>query len=116
MLSILDDRYIRESWQTANSRDSTVNDFLEGLGLVMPHPIKEQKFRSSIASISTFMTTDSADAVIPQTRRGSSQRRPFILSSRISTSLSLPDFDVYSISDGIHSPVSGKQLCLLFKT
>ena len=39
-----------------------VNDLLDGLGLVLLHPIKEQKFRSSIASsVSTFMTTDSAE-------------------------------------------------------
>ena len=34
-------------------------------GLSLPHPIKEQKFRASLASISTFMTTGSANAVIP---------------------------------------------------
>jgi hypothetical protein len=72
-LSVLADRSVRESWQTADSQDSTANDLLDGLGLVLPHPIKEQKFRASIASISTFMTTDSADAVISETPGVSSQ-------------------------------------------
>ena len=101
--SVSDDRSIRESWQSTNSQDSTMNDLLDGLGLILPHPIKEQKFRASIASISTFMTTDSADAVIPQTPQGSAQRCSFMSSTRISKALSLSDFEVYSDSDGIHT-------------
>ena len=80
------DRSVRESWQSAGSQDSTANDLLDGLPLVLPHPIKEQKFRASIASISTFMTTKSADAVIPQTPQGSSEQST-------STSLLLTDAD-----------------------
>jgi hypothetical protein len=102
MLSVLDDRSVRESWQTARSQDSAINDVLDGLGLILPHPIKEQKYRASVASISTFMTTDSADAVIPQTPQPSSQQRSFMLNSRISRSLSLSDFEVYSDTDGIY--------------
>jgi hypothetical protein len=110
---VLDDRSVRESWQTADSQDSTVNDLLDELGLVLPHPIKEQKFRSSIASISTFMTTDSADAVIPQTPQGSSQQCLFMSSNHISTSLSLSDFDVFSAADG-KNPVPGKQYVCMY--
>jgi hypothetical protein len=69
-----------------------VNEFLDGLGFVLPHPIKERKFRVSIASISTFMTTDSANAVIPQLETPQT-------STRCSMSLSLSDFDVYSDAD-----------------
>jgi hypothetical protein len=92
-----------------------VNDILDGLGLVLPYPIEEKKFRASIASISTFMTTVSADAVIPQSPQGSSesQQCPSMLSSRISTSLSLSDFDVYSDADGKHS-LPGKQFVFLY--
>ena len=108
----LDDRSVRESWQTADSQDSTVNDLLDGLGLVLPHPIKEQKFRASIASISTFMTTDSADAVIPQTPQGSSQQCHFTPSTRISTSLSLSDFDIYSDADDNYSVIGKRFVCL----
>jgi hypothetical protein len=101
-LSVLGDR---ESWQTVDSQDSTANDLLDGLGLLLPHPIKEQKFRASIASISTFMTTNSADAVIPQTPRAETtpQQCSFKSSTRISASLSISDFDVYSDTDDNHS-------------
>jgi len=111
----LDDRSVRESWQTADSLNSTANDLLDGLGLALPHPIKEQKFRASIASISTFMTTDSADAVIPQTPGGEKtpQQSFFKSNIRISTPLSLSDFDVYSdtdddfsVLDSIQHPIS----------
>ena len=97
----LDDRSVRESWQSADSLNSTANDLLDGLGLALPHPIKEQKFRASIASISTSMTTDSADAVIPQTPRSEKtpQQSFFKSNLRISTPLSLSDFDVYSDTD-----------------
>ena len=97
----LDDRSVRESWQSADSLNSTADDLLDGLGLALPHPIKEQIFRASIASISTFMTTDSADAVIPHTPRGgkSPQQSFFRSNLRISTPLSISDFDVYSDFD-----------------
>ena len=88
-------------------QESTVDDLLDGLGLVLPHPIKEQKFRSSIASISTFTTTDSADAVIPRTPRND-QGSPQQSSNLISTSLSLSDFD-----SGKHS-VPGKQSVYMY--
>ena len=96
----LGDRSVRESWQSADSQGSTVNDLLDGLPLVLPHPIKEQKFRASIASVSTFMTTNSADAVIPQTPQGSSEQCT-------STSLLLLD------ADGKHS-VPGKAISILY--
>ena len=98
---LLDDRSVRESWQSADCEDSTVNVLLDGLALVLPHPIKEQKFRSSIASIPTFLTTDSADAVIPQTSRGSSEQCT-------STSL-LP---VLSDADGKHSVPGNNFVCI----
>ena len=83
-----------------------MNDVLDGLSLMLPHPIKEEKFRASVASVSTFMTTDSADAVIPST---SSTKKPCSLvpGSRISAPLSLSDFDVYSDTDDSYS-VLGK--------
>ncbi|KDR78978.1 hypothetical protein GALMADRAFT_278233 [Galerina marginata CBS 339.88] len=86
-----DDRSIRESWQTTTSLDSRANAFLDGLDIGLPHRIKEEKFRASIASISTFMTTDSAQAVIPPNDRQSTQSR-----IRISTPLSISDFSIYS--------------------
>ncbi|PPQ90793.1 hypothetical protein CVT25_012113 [Psilocybe cyanescens] len=82
---------IRESWQTTSSMDSNADALLEGIGLMLPHKIKEQKYRASVASISTFMTTDSAEAVIPSEKRRSNQSR-----LRISTPLSLSDFEIYS--------------------
>ena len=86
-VGFLDDHSVRESWQSADSLNSTAN----GLGLALPHPIKEQKFRASIASISTSMTTDSTDAVIPQTPRGEKtpQQSFFKWNLCISTPLSL---------------------------
>ena len=85
---------VGESRQVVDSQNSTTNDFLYGLELVLPHPIKEQKFRASIASISTFMATDSAEAVIPQTPRVS-QQHSFESNIRISMPLSLTDFDFH---------------------
>ena len=89
-----------------------MNNLLDGLGLVLPHPIKEQKFRASIASISTFMTTDSADAVIRQTPQGSSEQCSIMSGNRTSTSLSLSDFDIYSDADDNHSVPGKKQFCV----
>ncbi|KAF8802483.1 hypothetical protein BYT27DRAFT_7196676 [Phlegmacium glaucopus] len=95
------DRAVRESWQTTDSQDSTANDLLDGLGLILPHPIKEQKFRASIASVSTFMTTNSADAVIPPTPQTATPCHPRSLASstNVSAPLSLSDVDVYSDDD-----------------
>ncbi|KAF8169759.1 hypothetical protein BJ912DRAFT_998807 [Pholiota molesta] len=59
------ERNVRESWQTTDSLDATASEIMDGLNLSLPHPIKDNKYRESLASISTFMTTDSADAVIP---------------------------------------------------
>ncbi|KAF4613544.1 hypothetical protein D9613_007591 [Agrocybe pediades] len=106
----VDHRSVRESWQTTASMDSTAEALLEGLDLNLPHKIKEQKFRASIASISTFMTTDSADAVIPRsdsptpspspTPTERTGRRNLHSHLRISTPLSLSDFEIYSDADG----------------
>ncbi|KAF8905069.1 hypothetical protein CPB84DRAFT_1772329 [Gymnopilus junonius] len=87
----------RESWQTVSSLDSNVNVLLEGLEISLPHPIKEGKFRASIASISTFMTTDSAEAVIPQA--SSKDRQSTQSRLRISTPLSISDFSIYTDAD-----------------
>jgi hypothetical protein len=54
----------RPNGQTTNSN---ANEIIEGLGFTLPNPVKENKFRASLASFSTFMTTDSAEAVIPRT-------------------------------------------------
>ena len=59
------------------------------------------------------MTTDSADAVIPQTPQASSQQTSSMPSTRISTSLSLSDFDIYSDADSNHS-VPGKQFVCMY--
>jgi len=108
----LGDRSVRESWQTTDSQDSTVSDLLDGLGFVLPHPIKEQKFRASLASISTFMTTDSMDAVMPQLPQGSSQQGSFMSSPLISTPLSLSDTDgKHSVTDTFSHPVSSIPEC-----
>ena len=90
-----------------------MNNILDGLGLVLPHPIKEQKFRASIASISTFLTTDSADAVdsvIHQTPRRPSQQYSVLSGTSSISTLSLSDVV------GKHS-VLGKSiyLCILFR-
>ncbi|KAF8959503.1 hypothetical protein BDZ97DRAFT_1837439 [Flammula alnicola] len=79
------DPSVRESWQTTESMDATANQILDGLELSLPNPIKDNKFRQSMAN-----------AVIP---RGSTA--PYAtdrLSSRprISTPLTLSDFDIYS--------------------
>ncbi|KAF8150697.1 hypothetical protein B0H34DRAFT_729893 [Crassisporium funariophilum] len=94
-------RTVRESWQTTASTDSTASAFLDGLEFSLPNAIKEQKYRASMASISTFMTTDSADAVVPRSPttpspngRFSSPPRP-----RISVPISMSDFDIYSDVD-----------------
>ena len=85
-----------------------MNELLDGLELMLPHPIKEQKFRASIASISTFMTTNSVDAVIPQTPSTATTSLSFpFATSRLSTPLSLSNFDIYSDPDD-NCSVSGK--------
>ncbi|KIM40537.1 hypothetical protein M413DRAFT_445979 [Hebeloma cylindrosporum] len=100
-----DGRSIRESWQTTSSLDTNANDIIEGLGFTLPNAVKENKFRASMASISTFMTTDSADAVIPNTPTTTSLKHtPSTTSSstRMSTPVSLSDFEIYS-DDGRNS-------------
>lgn len=96
-----DGRSIRESWQTTSSLDANANEIMEGLGFTLPSSVKENKFRASMASISTFMTTDSAEAVIPRTPTTPSpnNRRSTASRSRISTAISLSDFEIYSDCD-----------------
>ncbi|KAJ3506326.1 hypothetical protein NLJ89_g6931 [Agrocybe chaxingu] len=116
------DRSVRESWQTTASIDSCADDILQGLKLSLPHPIKEQKYRASIASIATFMTTNSAEAMFPNsptTPSPTSQGRPFSTAltlsdfemspeqdrTRESTALSLSDFEIYSDVDDDSSSI-----------
>lgn len=96
-----DRRSVRESWQTTSSLDANANEIMEGLGFTLPSSVKENKFRTSMASISTFMTTDSAEAVIPRTPTNLSpnNRRSTASRSRISTTVSLSDFEIYSDYD-----------------
>lgn len=96
-----DRRSIRESWQTTSSLDANANEIMEGLGFTLPSSVKENKFRASMASISTFMTTDSAEAVIPRTPTTASpnNRLSTASRSRISTTVSLSDFEIYSDYD-----------------
>lgn len=75
-----------------------MNDLLDELELILPHPIKEQKFRDSIASISTYMTTDSTHAVIPQASP-TQTLCSLMPNTRISTPLSLLDLNVYPDAD-----------------
>ncbi|KAF5326890.1 hypothetical protein D9619_004418 [Psilocybe cf. subviscida] len=98
---------VRESWQTVTSMDSRADQIMEGLGFSLPNPIKDNKFRQSMASISTFMTTDSADAIIR--RDGSDAHydadadaddtRTLSSVPRSSTALTLSDFEIYSECD-----------------
>ncbi|KAF9524873.1 hypothetical protein CPB83DRAFT_860634 [Crepidotus variabilis] len=98
-LSQTDDHSVRESWQTTSTITAGANDFLEGLGLSFPDS-RDRTFRASVSSISTFMTTDSAEAVLPRepttpiTPHGRHSRPP-----RISTAITLSDFDMYSDID-----------------
>lgn len=75
---------------------------MEGLGFSLPNPIKDNKFRQSMASISTFMTTDSADAIMRRdgsdVYHGADTDDTRTLSSvpRASTALTLSDFEIYS--------------------
>ncbi|PPQ98752.1 hypothetical protein CVT24_003449 [Panaeolus cyanescens] len=96
---------IRDSWQSNASIDALASDILNNLGVNLPHPIKEHKFRASMASISTFMTTDSADAMFPhrfddddddglESIREGKPERP-----RLSVPLSLSDFDIRTEDD-----------------
>lgn len=87
------DSRIRESWQTTSSNAT----FLEGLGLTT-----EPSYRASMASIATFMTTDSANAVIPltPTTPRPNVAQPFVKSRpRISDPVSLSDFEMWSEID-----------------
>ena len=80
---------------------------MDGIGLTLPHPIEDQKFRASVASISTYMTTDSADAVIPQTPPTETLCFP-MSSSRFSIPMSLVEFVLYPDND-VNDSVLGKQ-------
>ncbi|KAF9484414.1 hypothetical protein BDN70DRAFT_850001 [Pholiota conissans] len=109
--SKLADRNVRESWQTTDSLDVSASEIMDGLNLSLPHPIKDNKYRESMASISTFMTTDSADAVIPRNSTppctNNRESRP-----RISTTLSLSDFEIYSDCDDDTDSVLHRQSIL----
>jgi len=96
-----DKQSIRESWQTTGSLDANANEIMQGIGFTLPSTVKENKFRASLASISTFMTTDSAEAVIPRTPSNPSpkDRRSTASSARISAAVSLSDFEIYSDYD-----------------
>lgn len=69
---------------------------MAGLPLSLPHSIKDNRYRESLASISTFMTTASADAVIPRYSPTPSSRPSTLYLPRQSTALSLSDFEIYS--------------------
>lgn len=87
------DSSIRESWQTTSSNAT----LLEGLGLTT-----EPSYRASMASIATFMTTDSANAVIPltPTTPRPNVAQPFVKARpRISEPVSLSDFEMWSEID-----------------
>ncbi|TFK40186.1 hypothetical protein BDQ12DRAFT_704482 [Crucibulum laeve] len=83
-------RSVRESWQSTAS-NATI---LEGLELAIPN---SPSHRASMASISTFMTTDSADAIMrsPSPTPTLNARA----GSRTSVPVSLSDYDMWSDID-----------------
>ncbi|KAJ3569297.1 hypothetical protein NP233_g5139 [Leucocoprinus birnbaumii] len=83
------DRSIRESWATI---DSTTT-YLEGLHIGFP--TSPNGYRQSMASIRTFMTTDSAEAVIPRSPLLSDDQDKSRARPRASVPVSLSDFDMY---------------------
>ncbi|KAF5359484.1 hypothetical protein D9756_003271 [Leucocoprinus leucothites] len=83
------DRSIRESWATI---DSTAT-YLEGLHIGLP--TSPTDYRQSMASINTFMTTDSAEAVLPRSPLPSDSQDKARAHPRASVPVSLSDFDMY---------------------
>jgi hypothetical protein len=90
-------RSVRESWASIDSTST----YLEGLNIGLTS--SSSGYRQSMASIKTFMTTDSTEAVIPRAApacahssmnggRDSASVRP---SPRASIPVSLSDFDMY---------------------
>ncbi|KAH6909166.1 hypothetical protein BKA70DRAFT_1277680 [Coprinopsis sp. MPI-PUGE-AT-0042] len=86
----------RESWQS----DATADAYLDSLGLMLPTHREE---RDSMASINTFMTTDSTEAMIP---RSPSPSTPSPRDStfnhhsiRASIPISLSDFEMMGSDD-----------------
>ncbi|KAJ4477353.1 hypothetical protein J3R30DRAFT_3484932 [Lentinula aciculospora] len=82
---------IRDSWQTTGSAST----YLEGLNIAIPESPAhiDHPSRLSIGSIATFMTDNSADAVIPRSRTPniSARRSSFVRKSR--------PLSIYSVTD-----------------
>ncbi|KAF9453510.1 hypothetical protein P691DRAFT_719715 [Macrolepiota fuliginosa MF-IS2] len=94
-IQIIPERSMRESWATIDSTST----YLEGLDIGLP--ASPTGYRRSMASINTFMTTDSAEAVLPHTPLPSSRtpiNQPEIPmyrpNPRASVPVSLSDFDI----------------------
>ncbi|KAF9000666.1 hypothetical protein BDQ17DRAFT_1359313 [Cyathus striatus] len=87
-------RGLRESWQTTMSTAT----ILEGLNLYIPDSDSPagRPYRASTASIATFMTTDSATAVI---RGNLPSQTPCNGRPRASVPVSLSDYDIWSDID-----------------
>lgn len=93
---IFSGRSVRESWASVDSTST----YLEGLNIGFTNP--SAGYRQSMASIKTFMTTDSTEAVIPRAaaagggypsmNSGGGSMRP---NPRASIPVSLSDFDMY---------------------
>ncbi|KXN91635.1 hypothetical protein AN958_12487, partial [Leucoagaricus sp. SymC.cos] len=85
------DRSARESWSTIDSTST----YLEGLHIGLP--TSPTGHRQSMASINTFMTTDSADAVLPRSPSAwgpQEYQEKSCANPRASVPVSLSDFDI----------------------
>lgn len=91
------DRSIRESWQTMDSAAC----MLEGIDMVLPTPT-EFSHRTSASSISTVMTSCSAEAIIPRTPEASAPRKRRNTRPRVSGPVSISEWD-----DDIRSDLEG---------
>ena len=94
----------RESWQS----NATADTYLDSLGLVLPSHREE---RDSMGSFNTFMTTDSADAMIPRSPtpstpspRESTYGHPI----RASIPISLSDFEIGMAGHDEHLSLIGE--------
>lgn len=90
-LTLLLDSQVRDSWATVDSATT----YLEGLKLSLP----PQTPNSHRASVVTFMTTDSAEAVIRKRRLSrslpASPTSSSMPKSRLSQAVTLSDFDMW---------------------
>lgn len=103
---------VRESWQSTDSNAT----FIQGMNLTLPDSMDfRQQSRESMASIATFMTNSSADAIFRRSTYNSTPRNRDLPSNgpRDSKTVSLSDYDMWSCVDD--SEISTSENMLPFR-